>query len=64
MSCAACEVEDDAESPRFEEEVGMAWIRGLVESAAICGGKQGPGGLCEAHATYFRALRDKAVGDG
>jgi hypothetical protein len=61
--CAACAVEDDEDSPRFEEEVGMAWIRGFVEGAKVAGGAQSPGGFCEPHATYFRVLTEKQAAD-
>ena len=63
--CAACAVEDgDADAARFEDEVGMAWIRGYVEGVATAAGKAALGGFCEPHAAYFNALVEKLKTSG
>lgn len=77
MTCRACQTEiDDCSAdgemhPRFEEEGGMAWVRGFAEGARLAVGeldllREGPSrfsqraGLCKEHAAYFDAVCKEA----
>lgn len=76
MTCRACQTEiddcsaDGAQHPRFEEEVGSAWVRGFAEGARLAESDldllrqssllKERANLCKEHATYFDALFEEA----